>query len=1124
MKKTKRFLTGYEHSLLRRILQIMKLTTFILFLTCYLVSASVYSQSTKLNLNYSDITFEELFLKIEEQSEFRFAYSNSKINLNQKVYVNVSDATLTTILNEVLPKNVTYDIIDRYVVITAIDKNKTESSFQQKSVNGKISDETGNSLPGVTVVVKGTTNGTVTDFDGNYTLSGIPDDAILQFTFVGMKAQEIVVGQQSIINVTLLEETIGIEEVVAIGYGTQKKATVTGAISTVSSEDIGVTPSANLTQGLAGTLSGVIINQRGGEPGDETTEIFIRGRSTTEDASPLYVIDGIVRNYNGLDRLDANEIESITVLKDASAAIYGSRAANGVILITTKRGVIGKPKLNLTYNHGFSQATRIPRAASSGQWADAANLRNEMRGLEPFFTNDEVQKFYDGSDPVRYPNTNWYDLVFKDWQNQDKVNLDVTGGSENIKFFISGGYLNQGSPYDQGFSYNKQFNIRSNIDATINKNLNISLDISGRKDDIMTTEIDFYHVYLGLPYQLPINPDGSYGQGRTGENAVAMVREKDYGYTSRDRGVITSNLSAVWNIPWVEGLSLSGTFAYDYNKNYQKEGENVWYWYSYNPDNGSYTKMKGSRTATPTLLVSDEQGTSTTANLRLAFVRSYENHNIDAFIGYEQNKTHYDFLSAGRDDFLSFTIEELFAGTANKNLQSNNGYASNTGRQNIFGRIAYDFANKYLLQFQLRYDGSQNFPKNSRWGLFPGISAGWVISEESFINDLEAISYMKLRGSWGKLGNDRVGAYQFLTSYEYGDNATFSGISAQGLIQSGAPNPNITWEVATSYDIGLETQFWNQLLGVDVDLFKTRRNNILATRNASVPDFTGITLPDENIGVVDNKGVELTLSHRNSIGDFNYFLSGNFTFVRNKVIDIDEVPNAELYQNATGHPIGAGLYYEIDNDYSGGIFDSDAEAVAYGATISPNTGAGDLVRKDMNNDGVINSLDRVRQNLTATPEIVYGFNMRFSYKAFDLALNWQGQARARISPYGPVWMNYDPVQWGNFNPWLLDDGWTPENTTGSKPRPGLSFPEVHGNTTFALVNAAFFRLKNAELGYNIPSGLTNKIGLDNARVYISGYNLFSLDKLKDFGVDPEQTSQATFPPTRIINLGVSLTF
>ena len=1123
MKKNHNEKAWFYHAF-RKTFLIMRIVLIVLLVSMMQSFASkTYSQNTIVSITEKNTNLEDVLLEIETKTNYRFAYNKNEIKLNKKVSIDAKDTKLEVVLDELFKNDdIDFEVVGRQIVLTKVNTAKVATSSQQNTITGIITDSSGEPIPGVTVAVKGTTNGIITDFNGVYTLSNLSENAVLIVSFVGMKSQEITVGSKAQIDIVMQDETIGLDEVIAIGYGTQKKETVTGAITQVNTDDISLSPVAKLTDGLAGRISGVIINQRGGEPGRTSTEIFIRGKSTTEDSSPLYVIDGIARDYNGLDRLDPNEIQSITVLKDASAAIYGSRAANGVILITTKRGSIGKPSIKFSYNHGFSQPTRVENLANSVQYAEAWNLVNAIKGQPAKYTDAEIQKFSNGSDPLHYPNTDWHNTIYKDWNNQDKANISVSGGSESVKYFISTGYLQQGSPFNQGFGYNKQYNVRSNIDATINKNLTVSLDLSGRLDDILSGDIDYPHISLGYPYVNAFYPGTNYyTNARTGNNVAAMTREKEFGYTSSDRGVFTGSLSATYKIPSIEGLSLSGTFAYDYNKNYEKDYTGVTYIYNLNEETGEYEKQINSNSSTPTLDVAFNQGRSQTANLRLAYVKTFnEVHNIDAFIGYEQNTTYVDNLSAGRSQFLSGALHELFAGTADKNYQSNDGSAFETARQNYFGRIQYDYNKKYMLQFQLRRDGSQNFAADKRWGWFPGVSAGWTVTEEDFMKGLGSLDFLKLRASWGQLGNDNVSAFQYLTSYTYGDDYVYGGTTSQGLIQSGVPNPNITWEIAETTDLGVEARMWEGKFGIDVDVFKTRRSNILAARNASVPYYTGLQLPDENIGIVENKGIELMLTHRGQINnDFKYSLSGNFTYVHNEVVYMDETPQQEAYQSQTGKPIGAPLLYEVI-----GIFKDEAELASYPSR--PGSIPGDFKILDANEDGSINSLDQIRQDFTSSPEIVFGLTSNFEYKNFELNLSFQGQARVRVSSLSAI--PYDPSSWGNFNAWLLDDGWSFDNTDATKPRPGLGFATGWGNTTFQHRNGAFVRLKNAEIAYNLPKTSLQNLGISGCRVYVSGYNLLLIDgaDLKDIGVDPEVSYGFAMPvqPDRIINLGFTLTF
>ena len=1114
--------SGHRYAVIKKGLIIVKITLLLILISTFnLLATDTYSQTARVSLKLNQISLKQALKEIERSSEFYFLYNNELVDVERKVDIEAKNEQINTILDHLFAnQGVKYTVYDKQIVISPANMPLPQNV--QRKIAGKVTDQSGASLPGVTVVVKGTTTGLITDGNGNYSLSNIPENAVLQFSFIGMKSQEFVVGNKATVNVAMVEETIGIEEVVAIGYGTQKKTVVTGAVSAVNFKEISVSPTPNLTQGLAGQMPGVIINSRGGRFGKEVTDIFIRGKNTINDATPLYVIDGVVRNYEGLDRLDPNQIESITILKDASGAIYGSQAANGVILVTTKRGIKGKPIIDFSFNHGFAGPARQIKMADSYTFASKVNLENTLKGLAPQYTDAELQKFKDGSDPVKYPNTNWYDETLRKSRSQEKTNLSVRGGTDEVKYFLSLGMLNQDDPYIHGFGLNKQYNMLANIDANINKNLTVSFNFSGRLDDIITPFLNDFgdHAIQCFPTVLAKYPNGLYADGRGSNNALLMVQDKNYGYDSYAKALITNTLGAAYNIPWVKGLSLSGSYSYDYYKEYQKQYYGDAYIYKYNETTGEYVKTRASsRTPTPELSNSWTQSVVKTAHSKLAFKRTIaEKHTIDAFLGYEQSKTDVVSLSAGRKQFISGAIQELFAGSSDKNQQSNSGFASEAAYQNYFGRVLYDYMNKYMAQFQFRYDGSQNFPKENRFGFFPGISAGWLISKEAFMENVPVIDHLKLRASWGKMGNDKVAAFQYLRSYGFGNNYSFNGTVVSGLVQSGVPNPNITWETARTTDIGLETRLWKGQLGLEMDYFYTKRENILTKRNATVPSYVGLTLPNENIGSVENQGFELLLSHNHEINkDFRYTLSGNFTYAHSNVLDIDEVPQQEAYQKATGMPIGSYMVYEII-----GIFDDAADVLRYPHLAG--TAPGDLIRRDANNDGVINSFDRVRKGLTSIPEIQYGLTLRVGYKQFEIAATLQGQARASVVGLAGVTSFYEPASVGNFVSWFAEDGWTPENPTGTRPRPGLYGQNV-GGTSMAYFNGAFLRLKNAEIAYNLPKALLSKFNVQACRVFVTGDNLISLDALKDLGIDIEMGANPdNLTPDRIINIGVNLTF
>jgi TonB-linked SusC/RagA family outer membrane protein len=1012
-----------------------------------------------------------------------------------------------------------YGIIGMLMMIAMLLGAGSQLAYGQNlNVTGNVKDDNGGVLPGVSVLIKGTKTGVVTNVEGNFSISA-PSGAILSFSFVGYETKEVKVTGIEKLNVSLVTHTNMLNDLVVVGYATQKKSDVTNAITKVTAKDISLSPAAHLGAGLAGRIAGVTINARGGEPGAEQVEVFIRGKSTNGDATPLYVIDGIVRDYSGFSYLNPNEIESISILKDASAAIYGARAANGVILITTKRGVAGKPVVAVDFDHALSQQMRIPESADAFTYASMANLEQRIKGQPQPYSAQDLELYKNGNDPLNHPNTKWADLIFKKFSVQDKADVSVTGGGKDTRYFVSAGYLAANSPFKESYTGNRQYSFRSNIDFDVNKDLKLSLDVSGRRREVTTSHFDWAHIYLGLPTLNGIYPNGLVGPGRTGNNAVLMARDKDYGFNDTKNNTFFGTVSADYKIPGVDGLSLQGNFAFDADNSYNKNWVGVTYYYVLNPTTGQYVKTQNSNSAQPSLGASAPGSNAITSNIKLSYKNTFGGkHRIDAFVGYEQNSSTSYNLYAARTNYASAALEEIFAGSSNKQNQSNDGSSTMTGRQNFFGRALYGFDNRYNIQFQFRYDGSQNFPPGKRYGFFPGVSGNWNISNESFMKDVSFVDNLKLRASYGELGNDKVGAYQYLTSYQYGSNYVFNGNTAQGLVQSGAPNPNITWEVAKTTDLGLEFGLLKGMLNAEMDYFYTKRSNILAQRNASVPDYTGLVLPSENIGSVKNQGIELSLSHNNKIGrDFSYSIAGNITYAKNTIIFQDELPNLPAWQKAEGKPIASPILYEAI-----GIFRDAAQVSS--TPHRDGSGPGDLIIRDVNGDGIINTLDRVRQNYGTTPQIVYGLNFRFTYKAFELFLGLQGQGKAagqRFNPYP-----YDPIAWGDFPTYLSQDVWSPENPGGSKPKPGISDGLPLSGTTYNWASTSFLKLKTAEFSYTLPTSLLSKAGIRKTRVYVSGSNLFFIsDSFKPYNLDPELTNAGWgYSQNRIINIGASLSF
>ena len=890
----------------------MRITVFLLlFSVVQVMGESSYSQNTRLSLNLKNVPIEQVLDEIENQSEFFFLFNQKLVNVDRKVDINVKNKRIKDILSDLFTgEDVNCLVIDRQILLSP--KNITETvnvtrnqQPQDKVVTGKVTDKDGISLPGVNILIKGTVIGTVTDIDGNYRLETDDPSVILVFSYVGYMTQEFSLEGQTEVNITLEVDILGLEEVVVIGYGTQKKATVTGSIATVEGAELQKTPATNLSNTLAGRMTGVVVNTRGSMPGAESININIRGKGSWRGGNPLIIIDGIANRY-GFERLNPIDIESISVLKDASAAIYGSRAANGVILVTTKRGKEGKPTIEYTGDFGLTQPTRVPEMCRSWQYA---TYYTEAGRSGYIWSDEEIEKFKQGTDVNLYPNYDLEDYMLQSVASQTTHTLSVRGGSDMVKYYVSGRYLYQDSYFKDGIDDFNSYNVRSNIDAQVTKNFNLSLDLSGRRDDITRAsgsyfldaiEVGWFTEMLGTDPTKPIYYENGLPASIYSNNLIERIKGEG-GEKNNETATINSQIAARWDLPFItKGLYLEGTGAYDFINISSKEFSKSYDLYSYDNSTGEYTNMNVNPIMNRSLNDYYFNSYQYTLNGKLGYEKVFNHHSFNTFVGYEQYSTNTEWINATRDTFLSDQIPFLFAGDAN--TQKNDGSGSEYAYRNVFGRIAYNYKGKYLLDFTLRRDESLKFPPHTRVGWFPGISVGWRLSDEPFIRDnIEYIDNLKLRVSYGQMGSDNVGAYQYMETAAL--QSTFGSMVfgsnppavTSTLYFTGTPNPNITWEVANSTNIALEGSLWNGLLGFELEYFYSKRSNILATRNASVPIYAGMTLPDENIGKAQNQGFEILLRHRRNIGNFSYEVSGNFTYTANEIIYMDESPNIPDY-------------------------------------------------------------------------------------------------------------------------------------------------------------------------------------------------------------------------------------
>lgn len=1018
----------------------------------------------------------------------------------------------------------------KFLILALLVASSAVSSYGQegsKVLSGTVRGLDQAPIPGVTVTVKGTTVGTVTDIEGNYSLS-VPQGAeILSFSFIGMTTQEVPIGNQSRIDVTLEEDTEDLEEIVVVGYGEQRKATLTGSISSTDEKMIKKAPVTSLSNSLSGLLPGLTTLNRSGQPGENFSEIYIRGRSTTGDTSPLVVVDGVPDETGAWQRINQNDIEQVSILKDASASIYGARAANGVILITTKRGSVGKPMFNYTFNQGFTQPTRLPEMANSWEFADYVNqYRETIQNLPPLYTQEEIQIMRDGTDPLNFPNEDWVGTIFRDISPQSMHNLNVRGGTESARYSVSGSYVDENSIVKNGIHESSAYTLRSNVDVDITDHIRFGLDVNGQMDDRTRPVLGGFGTESsplipafypnGYPASLP---------GDAGENpAINLAGAGGYYSEKVFRTFVKPSFDI--NIPQVEGLGVDGYFSFRQEFTENKRWRETWTVYNYDAQNNEFLEKQGGQVSQPDLQEMIDKNKDYLFHFKIKYNKSFGDHLLETFVAVEQAEGEFRSITAYRRDFISPAIEELFAGGGENMIA--NGTRREWGRQNLFGRINYNYKEKYLFETNLRYDGSYAFPKDKRWGFFPGFSLGWRLSEESFLGEWAFLDDLKLRGSYGQMGNDQIAAFQYLSMYNLNPIGTHFGGGTQAILRPGvAPNEDITWEVAENSNIGLDATLWRGGLGLTFDVFKQRRSNILTARSTEVPIYTGLILPHENIGIIENKGFDLGLSHRNSTaGQITYSIAANMGYAKNKIIDISEPQDMPDYQKAEGSMIGTQLLYEAI-----GIFRTQEEVDS--SPVMPGTQVGDLQYRDVNNDGTINSADRVRQDKGVIPEFTFGFNATMSYKNFSLFANFTGQTRA--------WTYFHKHARTTQNSLrdLLLNRYTPGSMDSKYPilpqEDGAGEGEVSGMpSTFWLQDASFLRLKTLQIDYSLPEDLLSKIGVSSMMIFVNGSNLFTWSDIEWFDPEgtPETSSHAGFnystgsfyPQTKVYNIGVNVAF
>ncbi|QQY83294.1 TonB-dependent receptor [Tamlana sp. s12] len=1017
---------------------------------------------------------------------------------------------------------------------------------QTQTVTGKVSDADG-VLLGVTILVKNTTRGAVTDFDGGFTIEASAGETLV-FSYLGYITKEIKITEETNnLNVILEADVSGLDEVVVVGYTTRKRGELTGAVSTLNTEEVENTTNRDVAKSLSGKVAGLIVSDRGGYPGsNDDITMLIRGQSTLGNNAPLILIDGIVAGQGSFSQLAPQDIESLSVLKDGAAAIYGARAANGVILVTTKRGKIGKPKVNFSTAYSVAQLSVQPTLMTSEQFAIYRNEVADRNGTPLPYSQSDIDKYAAGNDPINYPSTDWYDLTFADSAPEMRTSVSISGGSENVRYFVSADHLDREGMFASGDLNFKQNQVRSNIDINLSDNFKVGVDLTGRFGVSNEPGVDaayiYKHIYTNLPTEVGVYPNGLPGWGgENGGNPLVMASDES-GFVRRTDNDLRSRFSYNWDLnDLVTGLSVNGYAGVRRMNNDEKSWYTPWTVYTYQEGTDTYVPSTGYSQRGDQRILQEAfwKFDEVLLNSTIRYSNTFNDaHSVSAFVGYEQLTSKTRSFSVEKLDFPTADHSELFAGSDEG--QRSNGGSLEAATVSYFGSFSYDFKKKYFVDFTIRRDGSSNFGPSNRFGTFPGVAVSWAINEEGFLQNVNWLNALKIRGSWAKMGNDRIAPFQYLTRYDYGTvpNGTNnpqnvpqpnyyvfgeSGTSYNGYTSANVPNPNITWETAYMRNVGLSFALFNSKLSGDFNYFYQKREGILETKEAAIPDATGLTLPDENIGKVNNFGFEVEMQWRDNIGAVDYNLGFNFTQAKNEVVYLAEPEDTPEWLKQEGRPINSYVVYPTD-----GIF-RDQDQVNNTAVKLDGTVEGEPAYLDTNNDGAINTADRIRTSSSNVPEIQYGINGGLRYKNFNFNFLFQGQAEAEILVF------FDQI---GANPdFMYTERWTPDNRDAAYPRAFGQNDPYSGNRNdnvdnfegadFWLKDASFLRLKEVELGYTLGR---DKIKIADMKLFVRGFNLFTMfSDIYDMGLDPESTGYnnfrgATYPSVKSFTFGVNFSF
>ncbi len=1166
----------YEKKLreFNQLLRIMKLTSLLLLCICLHLSATSLSQTVTLKVKNQSLS--RVLESIEKQTGYLIIYNDRYVNPGTLVTVDADNKSLEDLLDVLLaPQSLTYFIKDKTIAIRRKQDNKPKEAdlgtniWQQKRVTGKVTDEKSIPLPGVVIKIKGTDRGTVTNADGEFSILADSKQTVLIFSFLGFITKEVSASLEKL-DIILEESNSQLNEVIVVGYGTQKRADVIGSVTQIKGDELQKAPAMNVTNVLAGRLPGLTSLQQSGRPGADDATLRIRGISTYgANQSPLIMIDGVQRE--SFAHLDASEIESITLLKDAvSTAVYGLQATNGVILITTKRGKEQKASISYDGSYMIGQNTRFPEFLNAVDYMEWYNKATDVDNEYLMHTGGNPVPYVYGESLIRsirngtnqnilFGSTDWLGELLKNTSNSQHHSVTVNGGNENIKYFTSIAHLDQGGVIEN--TDFKRYNVRSNVSANLNKILSVDLNLMVRQQNTNTPGISpdnssylnpFYQAAMMLPNLPMYAPNGVYTAYRSSPgwiNPLATVENS--GYQKRQSNIFQGDITFKLNVPWISGLRMQLLTAYDKTGNENKT------WLQPYPlmgrdreqNTGSFTELSTVPGITRTSLTqSFVQNNRRTFQPSINYTKKLGEHAFNILALYEWSRYQSSTLSAGARSFPLTGLHELDYGSVSpEDFVLPGGSSSVNARAGYVGRINYSFRDKYLIEFATRYDASMNFPKSNRWELFPAAALGWIISKESFMKDhLNKLTHLKLKTSVGKSGNDKIpNSFAYLQSYQLSDGPVnvLGGVPVQGLSTNAPPNLDIRWETSTTLNAGFESEWFNGKLGFDAEWFYRVTEDILAPVSGLYPASTGGFYPSiVNYGIMENKGIDLQIRHKNKIGELYYGVTGNFNWARNKIIRRDEDPNLPYWQRTVGRSYGEKIGFVVEGMYQSWEETEDAVSPS-GGIVAP----GFFKYKDLNNDGrITRSDDRTFIGRSNIPEIMYGLNLDLQYKGFDFSAFFQGAALSDVALSGLyegssgvgtgssagteafTVMSRSFYQNGNAPYFLVEDSWSPTNPNAAFPRltagkATLGAHNAHASSGF-LRNGAYLRLKTMQIGYSLPKRILNHAKIQKIRVYATGSNLLTWDHLKYFDPEMPNVNNGFYPQQRIFSFGLNVIF